>query len=67
MATEAYMTVKELSKQSGLDPDTIRCYARRDKDPLPVRYMPGMRRGGFISVNEMDSWLERNGRLMVDR
>lgn len=58
--SEAYMTLAELARQLGTRADRLAEFCRREEDPLPVRFMPGRQRGGFVIVSEVDEWMERN-------
>ena len=40
--------------------------ARRAEDPLPVRYLKGKTRYGFVVVPELMEWLERNSEVRSD-
>lgn len=54
------MPVREIADQLGTNHSTILQYARREDDPLPLRYIKGKRNGGFVIVPEFVEWLERN-------
>ena len=59
-------TVPELAKEGHKSADRLYELARREEDPLPVRYMDGDRYG-VILVDEFAAWLKRNGRLYNER
>lgn len=59
-------TVPDLAKQMHKDTARLYEYARRPKDPLPVRYLDGERYGS-VSVMEWDEWFRRNGALFNER
>ena len=42
-------------------------YAARSEDPLPVRYVRGKVRSGFVLVSELDEWMARNTCLYMER
>lgn len=62
-----YLTVPELADQLGVQPHSIREYACREEDPLPIRYMKGKERSGFVIVEELNEWLARNTCLHTER
>ncbi|MBX9032640.1 hypothetical protein [Gordonibacter massiliensis (ex Traore et al. 2017)] len=62
-----YMNVPELASQLGTKPETLREYACRSDDPLPIHYIRGKERSGFVIVAELNEWLERNTCLHLER
>lgn len=54
------MPVREVAEQLGTNHSTILQYARREDDPLPLRYIKGKKNGGFILVSELSDWIVRN-------
>lgn len=62
-----YMTVSQLASMWGTKVETIRTYARRADDPLPIRYIAGKSRYGFIALSELEPWVERNTCLLGER
>ena len=63
---DVMVTVPALAKQMHKSPDQLYAWARREDDPLPVRYVDGERYGS-IFVPELGSWFERNGKLTNER
>lgn len=57
---ETYLTFPELARQLGTRPDHLMPYVNRELDPLPLRFIKGKRRSGFVVVEEMNEWIERN-------
>ena len=55
----------ELAEQMRKDVDTLRAWAAREDDPLPVRY--GGARYGFLLVSEFEEWAKRNCALRLSR
>lgn len=55
-----YVTTVQLASMWGTNLKTIMQYAKRMNDPLPVRYIRGKVRGGFVSMRELNAWVERN-------
>lgn len=56
----AYIPLRDLAAQLGTRYDHLVPLAAREEDPLPVRYLKGKKRGGFVIKSEMDEWLLRN-------
>ena len=54
-----WITVQDLAKEGHMGPDSIYQLARREEDPLPLRYLPGDRYGRIL-VSEFESWWKRN-------
>ena len=54
------ITVPDLAEQMGKKRQTIYEWARRDVDPLPLRYELGGRNSGSIVVSEWREWWARN-------
>lgn len=61
------VTVPQLAAQTGTKPSKLMEYAARSEDPLPVRYVRGKVRSGFVLVSELDEWLARNTCLYMER
>lgn len=59
-------TVSKLAEEMHKDSAKLYEYARRSKDPLPVRYLDGERYGS-VSVIEWDEWFRRNAHLFNER
>lgn len=59
-------TVTELAAQMHKDPAQLYAWAKRDEDPMPLRYVDGERYGSII-VSEFTEWLKRNSELMNER
>ena len=59
-------TVSKLAEEMHKDSAKLYEYARRSKDPLPVRYLDGERYGS-VSVIEWDEWFRRNAKLFNER
>lgn len=62
-----YVTVRQLAAMWGTNTSHILSYAKRLRDPLPVRYIAGKTRGGFISTRELEEWVARNTVLHSER
>lgn len=60
------ITIGTLAEQLGTRRDHLMVYARRAEDPLPVRYLDGKKRNGFVIVAEFVAWLERNSEVRSD-
>ena len=60
------ITVPELAEQMHKSTDQLYAWARRDNDPMPLRYVSGERYGSML-VEEFAEWFKRNGVLMADR
>ncbi|MEC4294015.1 hypothetical protein [Adlercreutzia shanghongiae] len=60
------ITTTALAEQLGTRRDKLMVYARRADDPLPVRYLSGKKRYGFVVVAELMDWLERNSEVRSD-
>lgn len=54
------MTSREVAEQIGTNHSIVLEYARRKDDPLPLRYIKGRVKGGFVIVAELIDWIERN-------
>lgn len=67
MVTIPYMTAGELADSWGVAPEKLYEYARRESDPLPIRYVRGKTRYGIVMVEEVSEWLLRNSVLFNDR
>lgn len=61
------LSTKEVAAQLGTNPSMVQQYARREDDPLPLRYIKGKRNGGFVVVGEFLGWVERNTTLYRER
>lgn len=59
------MTVVDLSKAFGIDPENLRQLGRRDEDPLPIRLLPGKRVGQFVVTEELVEWIKGNAPLIT--
>ena len=59
-------TVTELAAQMHKDPAQLYRWAKREVDPMPVRYVDGERYGCLI-VSEFTEWFARNSELMSER
>lgn len=59
------MTVVDLSKAFGIDPEYLRQLGRREKDPLPIRLLPGKRVGQFVVTEELVEWIKGNAPLIA--
>ena len=59
------MTVVDLSKAFGIDPEYLRQLGRRDEDPLPIRLLPGKRIGQFVVTEELVEWIKCNAPLIA--
>ena len=56
----------ELAEQGHKSPDKLYEWAKREEDPLPVRYIEG-ERYGTVLVSEFEDWMKRNGRLFNEK
>lgn len=52
--------VPALCRECGWDRHYLYELAAREEDPLPVRYLPGKVRGGFVLRSEFEEWIRRN-------
>lgn len=59
------MTVVDLSKAFGIDPEYLRQLGRREEDPLPIRLLPGKRVGQFVLTDELVEWIKCNAPLIA--
>lgn len=57
------ITVPELAEQMHKDAAALYALSKRERDPLPVRYLEGSSRYGAVLVSEFEEWFKRNGRL----
>lgn len=62
-----YVTTRQLAEMWGTKVETLRTYARRAQDPLPIRYIDGRVRGGFLAVAELEPWVERNTHILGEQ
>lgn len=58
--TPLAITVPDLAEQTGKSRNTIYEWAKRETDPLPLRFEKGTRKDGFIVVEEFLAWWSRN-------
>ena len=63
---QVMITVPELAEQMHKSTDQLYAWARREKDPMPLRYVSGERYGSML-VDEFSEWFKRNGELMSER
>jgi hypothetical protein len=61
-----WTTVPDLAREGHVSADRLYELARRDSDPLPLRFIGGARYGQVL-VSEFDSWVRRNGALYNER
>lgn len=61
-----WTTVPKLAEEGGVSADRLYELARREHDPLPVRYVCGGRYGQVLA-SEFEEWVLRNSTLMRDR
>lgn len=61
------LSTKEVAAQLGTNQTEVLKLARRDVDPLPLRYLKGKARGGFALVDELTAWLIRNTCMYKER
>ena len=54
--TPVMITVSELAEQMGKSVNTLYDLAKRDYDPLPLRYLAGEVKNGAILVSELEEW-----------
>lgn len=66
-AAPVCVTVPQLAKQTGTKPSKLMEYAARSEDPLPVRYVRGKVRSGFVLTPELYDWMARNTCLYMER
>lgn len=55
-----FVTVPDLARQMGKTVNTLYEWARREEDPLPLRYERGTSRSGCVAVAEFMDWWKRN-------
>jgi len=60
------ITVPDFCDEAHKSREQVYSWARRKKDPLPVRYVDGERYGAIL-VSELAEWWRRNGTLMSER
>ena len=65
MAT--YMTAPELAEEWGVKLNSVYALAGASKDPLPIHYVMGKTRNGFVIVDELNEWIGRNTVLYSER
>lgn len=58
--------VPSLAREWHKSKDSLYELAKREEDPLPVRFLEGDRYGAIL-VSEFDEWFKRNGALMNER
>jgi len=56
-----------LAKQGHVSADRLYELAKRENDPLPLRYIGENSRYGQILVSEFTDWVKRNGVLANER
>lgn len=61
-----WTTVPDLAREGHKSADRLYELARREDDPLPLRYIDGDRYG-VVLVDEFSAWVKRNGKLMNER
>lgn len=54
------VTVPDLAEQMGKTVHTLYEWARREEDPLPLRYERGTTKNGSVMVTEFREWWARN-------
>lgn len=64
---ETIVPVPKLAEELGTKPETLRQYAARKDDPLPIRYFKGKERSGFVVMQEFYPWLDRNTCMYAER
>ena len=62
-----WTTIAELAREGHVSKDRLYELARREDDPLPLRYLDGGGRYGQVLVSEFDEWVRRNGALYNER
>lgn len=62
-----YLSTKDVADALGTNQTCVLEYARREDDPLPLRYIKGKVNGGFVIAWEFDEWLMRNTVLYNER
>lgn len=62
-----WTTVPELAKEGHISAEKLYELARREEDPLPLRFLGDRSRYGQVLCSEMDEWVRRNGVLMNER
>ena len=55
-----YLTVKDIAAEIGTNNTSVLGLASREEDPLPLRYIKGKKRTGFVIVSELNEWIDRN-------
>lgn len=61
------VTVLQLAEQTGTKPSKLHELAARTEDPLPIRYVRGKVRSGFVLTPELYDWMARNTCLYMER
>ena len=62
-----WTTIPELARDGHIGKDRLYELAKREHDPLPLRYIDGDARYGQVLVSEFESWLKRNSELANER
>ncbi len=62
-----WTTVPDLAREGHVSADRLYELARREVDPLPLRYIGGGTRYGQILVSELEDWVKRNGCFYNER
>ena len=60
------ITIPDLAEQMHKSTEQLYSWAKRDTDPMPLRYVGGERYGSML-VEEFSEWFKRNGELMTER
>lgn len=67
MESPVLITTKDVAQKLGTNHATVLEYARRQEDPLPLRYIKGKSNGGFVVVEEFLEWIKRNTCMFNER
>ena len=62
-----WTTVPELAREGHISVDRLYELARREEDPLPLRFVGEGARYGQVLCSEMAEWVKRNSVLYRDR
>ena len=62
-----YYSMLEVAKMLHVHHSRVKEWATRTDDPLPFRIFPGMRRGAFISREDLYAWLSENTVLFSEQ
>lgn len=61
-----WTTIAELAREGHVSKERLYELARKEHDPLPLRYLDGNARYGQVLVDEFTEWAKRNSVLYAD-